>query len=81
MYLIYILESVLSGRWYIGSTEDVESRLATHNAGRVRSSKPYIPYKVVYTESFQTRSEAVRREREIKRSGVIRKEIRTKLGT
>ena len=75
-FYIYILESIATGRWYIGSTQDVDSRLQYHNSGRVRSSKPYRPYRLIYTESFLTRSEAVKREMQIKRSGVIRKQIK-----
>ena len=33
-----------------------------HNAGRVRSSKRYRPYDIIYFEIFATRSEAVNRE-------------------
>ena len=37
-------------------------RLKRHNRGKVRSTKAYIPWKVVYTEEFQTKSEAYQRE-------------------
>jgi putative endonuclease len=67
MFFVYILESEKTGRWYVGHTESIVLRLAAHNAGRVKSSEPYIPYAVVYQEIFTTRSAAVKRELQIKR--------------
>lgn len=66
-YYIYILKSQTSGRYYIGSTENVIQRLGQHNSGKVRSTKNRGPYKLVYTEPFSTRQDAYRRERQIKR--------------
>ena len=79
MYFVYILESISTGRWYIGSTQNLDSRLVMHNTGRVRSSKPYLLYKMVYTEMCETRGEAMQREQAIKRSGAIRKGIKNEL--
>ncbi|MDP2918981.1 MAG: GIY-YIG nuclease family protein, partial [Dehalococcoidia bacterium] len=33
MFYVYILQSEKSGRYYIGSTGDIPTRLAQHNAG------------------------------------------------
>src|SRR5690606_38737621 len=65
MYQIYILYSPSADRHYIGSAENHEERLAQHNAGRNKSTKHGIPWKIVYTEVFPTRAEAFRRELEI----------------
>ncbi|HVO72808.1 MAG TPA: GIY-YIG nuclease family protein [Ignavibacteriaceae bacterium] len=66
MYKVYILKSLLINRFYIGHTEDLAERLKRHNGGRVRSTKAYKPWGVVYTEEYETKSEAYRREQEIK---------------
>lgn len=66
MYSVYVLRSGKSGRHYIGSAADVAVRLAKHNSGAVRSTKAGLPWEVIHTESFGNRTEAVRREREIK---------------
>lgn len=66
MFKTYILESEAGGRYYIGSCNDVHVRLVLHNTGKVRSTKPYLPWQVVYSEKFQTRKEAVQREKQIK---------------
>ena len=65
-YFIYILQSLKDGRYYIGSTQDISSRLERHNEGRSKATKTRGPWQVVYTEEFETRAEAVRRESEIK---------------
>ena len=66
-YIVYILESENTCRYYVGSTADIEARLQRHNQGRSKYTKTGIPWKIVHTEAFATRSEAVRREQQIKR--------------
>ncbi len=63
MYYIYILLNEAKNRTYTGVSEDINERLAEHNAGRVKSSSPYRPYEVIYTESFETLSEARQKEK------------------
>jgi putative endonuclease len=63
MYYAYVLQSERTGRNYFGSCEDLQHRLARDNAGKVRSTKAYRPYKLIYFEEFATRSQAFRRER------------------
>ena len=67
MYYCYILYSPRLDRYYVGSTQDLQDRLARHNAGRSKYTKVGIPWELVYQESFDTRTEAYQREREIKR--------------
>ena len=67
MFYVYVLKSQMDGRFYIGSTQDVRERLRRHNEGRVKSTRPYRPYLLVYTEEFKSRGEAVLREKELKR--------------
>jgi len=63
---VYILESQKDGSYYIGFTSDLKQRLEYHNAGKSRYTSRKLPWKVVYTESFATRSQAVKRERFLK---------------
>lgn len=65
-HFVYILQSQKDHKYYIGSTSDVESRLIYHNSGRQRSTRSRIPFQLIYSESFSTKSEALRRERYIK---------------
>ncbi|MFL9482873.1 GIY-YIG nuclease family protein [Chitinophagaceae bacterium LWZ2-11] len=61
-FFVYILKSTTHDRRYIGSCEDIDIRLQKHNTGKVRSSKAYKPYIIIYHEVFATRSEAFKRE-------------------
>ena len=62
MYTVYIIQSLKNYRYYIGHTIDMEFRLKEHNSGNMRSTKAYIPWEILLTESYHTRSEAHRRE-------------------
>jgi len=62
MFTVYILYSPDHDRYYIGQTNNIDERLKRHSKGLVKSTKAYLPIKVVYTEEFDTRSEAMRRE-------------------
>lgn len=66
MFYIYILYSAKFDRFYIGQCENVGARLIRHNNRQVPSTKPYVPWELVYTEMFSTRAEASAREKEIK---------------
>jgi len=66
VYYLYILQSEATGRFYIGQTQDVSERLVYHNANYSKSLKNRGPWRLVYTEAFQSRSEAVLRERQLK---------------
>ncbi len=66
MYIVYILKSLKINRYYIGHCGDLEIRLRRHNKGLVKSTKKFKPWKIIYSEVFDTRSEAYRRELQIK---------------
>ena len=66
MYYLYILKSKISDKFYIGQTENLERRVFYHNSGYSKSTKYGVPWELVYTEKFTSRSEAYRREQEIK---------------
>ena len=63
MFCVYILESEVNGRFYIGYSEQPDRRLLEHNSGKVKSTRPYRPWKKVYVEDFPTETEAMRREK------------------
>ncbi len=67
MWYVYILKSVSFNKYYIGYTADLDKRLLEHNSGKTKSIKAYLPYKLIYSEKFATKSDAYKRERQIKR--------------
>ena len=70
-YFVYVLKSELNGKTYTGHTSNLNQRLKEHNAGKTKSTKPFIPYKLFYFEEFNSRQDAVIREKYLK-SGVGR---------
>ncbi len=66
MFYTYIIYSKSKNKFYIGYTHDLEKRLERHNSGLSRSNKSGTPWKLVYSEKFATKSEAMKREFEIK---------------
>jgi putative endonuclease len=66
MFTVYILYSKSRDQYYIGQTEDITRRLAQHNAGYSKTTKSGIPWELLYSEEYQSRAEAFRREQELK---------------
>ena len=67
MYFVYILQSLSSGRYYIGFTDHLVRRFHQHQAGASLATKGRGPWWLPYYEIYSTRVEAVRRENELKR--------------
>jgi putative endonuclease len=67
VWKVYILHSEKINRYYIGVTDNLTWRLERHNQGWGRYTKRGIPWKLVYTESFAQKTDALKREKEIKR--------------
>jgi putative endonuclease len=68
MFYAYVLKSKKVDFFYKGHCSDLKKRLEQHNAGMTTSIRPYIPFEVVYFEEFETREEAVKREKFFKSS-------------
>ena len=66
-YFTYILRSEVKYRYYIGSTDNLERRLRLHNEGNTISTKAFMPLQIVYYETFKTKTEALKREIELKK--------------
>ena len=66
MYYVYVLQSLKDGSTYIGFTEDLEKRLLEHNAGKTKSIKHKVPFKIAYIEQYENKTEARKREIRLK---------------
>jgi putative endonuclease len=69
VYHVYILRSKKDKKLYVGHTGNLEKRVRSHNSGIVRSTKHRAPFDLIYSEEFQTRGEAIRKERYLKSLG------------
>jgi len=67
MNYVYIVESLPTGRFYVGCTSDLRRRISEHNAGKTKSLRASRPVRLVYHEEYGTLSEARQRERYLKR--------------
>jgi putative endonuclease len=73
-WAVYIIQSCTTGKLYTGMSNDVLKRLATHNAGRgARYTKTGRPWRLAYVEIVATKSDALKRECQIKRLTRARK--------
>ena len=67
MFSVYVLYSESYNKIYIGQTIDLSRRLVEHNNGTFAGyTKKFIPWKIIYTEVYGTRSEAFAREKQLK---------------
>jgi len=83
MASVYILQSETTGRFYVGSTPELQRRLAEHFRGHALATRDRGPWKLVYQEQFEALTDARRRELEIKRwksASMIRALIKSSVG-
>jgi putative endonuclease len=69
MFCTYVLYSSDFEKIYIGQTSNLEHRLLNHNSlGNNHWTRNFQPWEVLFYEDFQTRSEAINREKQLKSS-------------
>jgi len=65
-YYVYIL-LCKDGSYYTGQAKNVKHRVEQHKKGQgAKYTRMHRPAKIVYVEEFNSRSDAMKREREIK---------------
>lgn len=69
MNYVYLLRSLNKNWIYIGSTKNLRARFDKHNFGKVKSTKYYKPFELVYYEAYNTYTLARKREMELKKKG------------
>lgn len=74
MWFIYIL-LCKDGSFYIGSTNNVEARVMDHLNGKGgRYTRSHKPQKLVYQEELASKSDALKRELQLKKWTKAKKE-------
>jgi putative endonuclease len=76
MFHVYILRTS-ANTLYVGQTNNIEKRIKEHQAKTIKSSKyvrSFASFELVYSEQFDTRSEAMKREYELKQLTKVQKE-------
>lgn len=67
MAWVYILQSQVNNRYYVGSTIDLENRLLEHNLGLSTYTKLTRPFKVMFSQEYKTLTEAKKIEIKLKK--------------
>jgi len=74
MFTVYILRTD-KDTLYIGQTKDLRARLKKHKEGKgAKYFRIFKSFRLVYTEKFKTRSDALKREHELRKLSKIEKE-------
>ena len=69
MYSTYVLYSSHFNKIYIGFSSNLENRLLIHNSRENKGwTAKYQPWEIFYTEEFEVKSEALKREKQLKTS-------------
>tara|TARA_R110000772_G_C13165149_1_gene426394 strand:+ start:86 stop:382 length:297 start_codon:yes stop_codon:yes gene_type:complete len=63
MYYVYALSSLRRNYIYVGMTSDVKRRMTEHNVGKEKTTRPYLPFRLLYIESCENRIESRKREK------------------
>ena len=67
MFIVYALYSSNYDKLYIGFTTNVEQRLISHNRlARKGYTVKYRPWVLIYSEEFDDKKSAMKREKELK---------------
>ena len=68
MHYVYIIECI-NGSYYTGYTTDIERRYKEHEqgTGKCRYTRSFPPKRLVLVLEFETKSDALKKEAEIKR--------------
>ena len=63
MYYVYVLQSLKTGKFYKGLTDNLERRLLQHFKGECPSTKKMLPLHLVHVELCSSRVEARQKEK------------------
>ena len=78
-YTVYVLHSEKYDKIYIGCTSNLEERFKSHNElGTKGWTVKFRPWSIVHTEEFESKLEAMKREKQLK-SAAARRWIREEL--
>ena len=66
MITVYVIQSLDSGKRYVGMTRDLEQRLEDHRLKQSKGGQQLGAFKLIYTEAFEDYAEARKREKYLK---------------
>ena len=76
MWTVYILRHSITKQIYIGFTQDLQRRLAEHNAGGQKAThRREGKWMLVYAEMYRAKVDAAERERMLKHHGSSKRKL------
>jgi len=66
-YYVYVLQSLKDFSYYVGQCDDLDRRMSKHFDGMSKYTSGKKPLRLVYFEYYSTRTEAIIREKQIKK--------------
>jgi len=67
MFYVYVLKSKIFNKIYIGYTSELKGRLEAHNHISNKGwTKAFKPWELVYSEEYNTKIDAMKREKQLK---------------
>lgn len=74
-YKVYAISSLVRNYIYVGLASDLNERFHRHNSGYEKTTKPYLPFELIYAENCADRVEARKREKYWK-SGIGKEKLK-----
>jgi putative endonuclease len=80
-FYVYLIGTINKNKitTYVGYTNDLERRLKLHNKGKGAKFTRGREWKILYSEKFKTKKDALRAEYKLKKNRNFRNEIKGKL--
>jgi putative endonuclease len=66
-FFVYILQSMKDFSFYVGQCNDLDKRMSKHYDGMSKYTATKRPWRLVYFEMYNSRSDAIKRENQIKK--------------
>ncbi|MDD3066414.1 MAG: GIY-YIG nuclease family protein [Candidatus Gracilibacteria bacterium] len=67
MFYTYIIHSEIKNKYYIGYTSNITERIRKHNSKSTQTTKVISDWKLAYSEEYNSKTEAIKREKQIKK--------------
>ena len=76
-YFVYLIKSIslLKNKTYVGYTNNLNKRLASHNENKGAKSTKGYKWKIIYKKKFNTKKKAMSYEYYLKKNRTLRKKI------
>ncbi|PIR73737.1 MAG: excinuclease ABC subunit C [Candidatus Moranbacteria bacterium CG10_big_fil_rev_8_21_14_0_10_35_21] len=80
MFYVYVLKSEVDKKLYIGYTDDLKRRISEYNQGKTKSIKHRMPFELIYYEAYKNKTDARKREIELKNNSYQKEQLLKKIG-